>query len=165
LRSGVEVSQKQEIPMHALLTTVVLWLSANFGLPANHDHPRLEFVPERKIVELRYKGLAAWQLQTGVVPAGLPGQRLTVSVYDDATKTIYLPEGWTGDTPADVSVLVHEMVHHLQNVGKLKFECPQEREQLAYKAQEKWLEMFGRDLLRDFEIDPFTLLISTKCMY
>ena len=57
------------------------------------------------------------------------------------------------------------MVHHLQNVGKLKFECPQEREQLAYKAQEKWLGLFGRDLLSDFEIDRFTLLVSTKCMY
>ena len=27
------------------------------------------------------------------------------------------------------------------------------------------LGMFGRDLLRDFEIDGFTLLVSTKCMY
>jgi hypothetical protein len=76
-----------------------------------------------------------------------------------------LPDAWTGDTPADLSILVHEVVHHLQNVGKLKFECPQEREQLAYKAQERWLGLFGRDLLHDFEIDPFTLLVSTKCMY
>lgn len=151
--------------MNALLTTIVLWLSTNFGFPASYDHPIVKFAPETKIVELRYQGLAGWQLPTGTVPSGLPGQRVTVSVYDDATKTIYLPEDWTGDTPADLSILVHEMVHHLQNVGKLKFECPQEREQLAYKAQEQWLGLFGRDLLRDFEIDPFTLLVSTKCMY
>ena len=49
------------------------------------------------------------------------------------------------------------MVHHLQNVGELKFECPQEREQLAYKAQERWLGLFGRDLLRDFKLDLFTI--------
>jgi hypothetical protein len=148
--------------MNALLTTIVLWLSTNFGLPASYDHPQVEFVPETKIVEIRYKGFVGWQLQVGSVP---PGQRTTVSVYDDATKTIYLPDAWTGDTPADLSILVHEVVHHLQNVGKLKFECPQEREQLAYKAQERWLGLFGRDLLHDFEIDPFTLLVSTKCMY
>jgi hypothetical protein len=34
------------------------------------------------------------------------------------------------------------MVHHLQTVGGLKFACPQEREELAYKAQERWLELF-----------------------
>jgi hypothetical protein len=78
---------------------------------------------------------------------------------------IYLPEGWTGNTPAELSILVHEMVHHLQNVENLKFECPQEREQLAYKAQERWLGLFGRDLLRDFELDPFTLLVATRCGY
>jgi hypothetical protein len=27
-------------------------------------------------------------------------------------------------TPAELSVLVHEMVHHLQNVEQLKFACP-----------------------------------------
>jgi hypothetical protein len=150
--------------MNLLLTTIVLWLSTNFGLPASYDHPLVKLVPERKIVELRYKGIASWHMKMGTVPSVPPGQRVTVSVYDDATKTIYLPEDWTGDTPADLSVLVHELVHHLQNAGKLKFACPQEREQLAYKAQEQWLGMFGRDLLRDFEIDPFTLLVSTRCM-
>jgi hypothetical protein len=45
----------------------------------------------------------------------------------------------------------------------LKFEFPQEREQVAYKAQERWLGLFGRDLLRDFELDDCTILVSTKC--
>jgi hypothetical protein len=44
--------------MNALLTTIVLWLSTNFGLPASYDHPQVEFVPETKIVEIRYKGFA-----------------------------------------------------------------------------------------------------------
>ena len=60
----------------------------------------------------------------------------TIAIYYDATRTIYLPEGWTGDTPAELSVIVHEVVHHFQNVLRLKYECPQEREKLAYIAQE-----------------------------
>jgi hypothetical protein len=150
--------------MEALLTTIVLWLSANFGLPANYDCPRVEFVPATTIVALRYKPFGGGQLQMGMVPS-LQNQRQVVSVYDDRSKTIYLPEDWKGNTPAELSILVHEMVHHLQNIGKLKFECPQEREQDAYKAQELWLRLFGRDLLRDFELDQFTLLVSTKCGY
>jgi Domain of unknown function (DUF6647) len=150
--------------MNALLTTIVLWLSVNFGLPARYDHPSIEFAPAAKIVALRYGSITGEQLQAGETSSS-PAAREVVAVYVDATKTIYLPENWTGSTPAELSILVHEMVHHLQNVGKLKFECPQEREQLAYKAQEKWLNLFGRDLLREFELDAFTLLVSTRCTY
>jgi hypothetical protein len=55
-------------------------------------------------------------------------------------------------------------VHHLQNVGGLTFACPQEREKLAYEAQERWLKLFGRDLEQDFDLDRFTLLVTTNCM-
>lgn len=86
-----------------------------------------------------------------------------VSLYSNESKTIYLMDGWTGKTPAELSILVHEMVHHLQNVGQLKFACPEEREELAYKAQDSWLRLFGRDLERDFQMDPFTILVKSKC--
>lgn len=145
--------------MNALMTAIVLWLSVNFGLPANFDHPKIEFVPASKIVSLRYHALlnAAPELNTG--------QREVVAVYDTNARTIYLREGWTGDTPAELSVLVHEMVHHLQTVGDAKFECPQQREQAAYDAQDRWLGLFGGDLEHDFQIDPFTLLITTRCIF
>ena len=150
--------------MDALLTVIILWLSANFGLPANYEHPRVEFVPPSKIVALRYRGLSGLQAPAAAGTA-LPGQREAVAVYDVATKTIFLRDDWSGKSPADLSVLVHEVVHHLQALGKLKFECPQEREQLAFTAQEKWLNLFGTNLEREFEIDPFTLLVTTKCMH
>lgn len=150
--------------MNALMTAIVLWLSANFGLPAIHNHPRVELVRAASIAALRYKGLSGWQLERPAAP-DQSGQREVVSVYDDARMTIYMREDWTGSTPAELSILVHEMVHHLQNLGKLKFECPQEREQLAYAAQERWLSLFGSDLLHAFELDPLALLVSTKCMH
>jgi hypothetical protein len=48
-------------------------------------------------------------------------------------------------------------------VGQLKFACPEEREELAYKAQESWLHLFGHDLEHDFQMDPFTILVKSKC--
>jgi hypothetical protein len=30
----------------------------------------------------------------------------------------------------------------------------QQREELAYKAQERWLKLFGRDPLQDFQLGP-----------
>jgi hypothetical protein len=91
-------------------------------------------------------------------------RREAVAVYDDLTKTIYLPDTWKGETPADLSILVHEMVHHLQNTSRKKYECPGAREQMAYAAQDKWLKLFGRDLLSEFQIDAFTLRVSTACL-
>jgi len=93
------------------------------------------------------------------------GQREVVAAYDPLGRTILLPERWSGGTPAELSILVHEMVHHLQNVAHTKYECPQASEELAYAAQERWLNLFGRNLAGDFGIDGLTLLASTKCMY
>jgi hypothetical protein len=57
------------------------------------------------------------------------------------------------------------MVHHFQHVLGLKFECPQEREVLAYLAQDRWLGLFGHSLEDDFDLDPFSLLVKTKCFH
>jgi hypothetical protein len=84
---------------------------------------------------------------------------------DDATQTIYLPEGWSGTTNVEISILVHEMVHHFQNLLGLKYECAQEREKLAYMAQDRWLVRSGRSLASDFDLDPFSLLVTTTCKY
>jgi hypothetical protein len=147
--------------MKIILPAIVYWLSVNFGLPANYDLPRIEHASTDKMLELRYQSAAA----PGAAKAGsLGAYRSVVALYDTSTKTIFLSKKWTGQTPTEMSILVHEMVHHLQNVGGLTFACPQEREKLAYAAQERWLKLFGRDLEDDFELDRFTLLVTTSCM-
>ena len=78
---------------------------------------------------------------------------------------MFLPNGWTGATAAEQSILVHEVVHHRQNVAQLRFDCPMAREKMAYLAQDQWLERFGSSLEKEFEIDKFTLLISSACFY
>ena len=154
--------------MNALLTAIVLWLSANFDLPATYIHPSVELVPTTQMAALRYRGLmydrTAHTAIGGNVTTPLHQGHDLVSIYHDKRKTIYLPEGWTGTTPAELSVLVHEMVHHLQNVAGLKYNCPEEREKLAYTAQERWLGLFGRDLSDEFGIDGLTVLVRTNCM-
>lgn len=80
-------------------------------------------------------------------------------------RTFEIRLGQRDATPAQMSVLVHEMVHHLQSAARLRYACPEEREALAYAAQEQWLRMHGRTLADDFEIDGFTLLASTRCWY
>jgi hypothetical protein len=122
--------------MEGTLTAIAAWLSFNLMLPPVYDHPQVDFASLSQVE----------------------------AFYDDATRTIYLPQGWTGRSPAELSVLVHEMVHHVQNVAGLTYACREERERIAYAAQKQWLALFGRDLMREFEIDPMTLLVRTNCM-
>jgi hypothetical protein len=167
--SGVQSPPAATRPTQALLTEIVTWLSANFDLPAIQDHPGVEFVSPAKLGSMRYEGKdflpdrarenAAYE------PVETTRQREVVALYEGTTKTIFLSNTWTGTTAVDQSVLVHEMVHHLQNLGKLKFECPMAREKLAYIAQDRWLKRFGKDLETEFDVDMFTILISSACMY
>jgi hypothetical protein len=86
-----------------------------------------------------------------------------VALYDDRVRTIYLSSYWDGRAPEDISALVHEMVHHLQNLAGLSYACPAEREKLAYQAQSRFLSLFGQSLESQFGIDPMTLLVRTTC--
>jgi hypothetical protein len=137
--------------MDALLTIIATWLSINFGLTAHHDHPKIERVPAAVISDLRY-GAVSQQRRAPVV-----------AVYDDRARVIYLADGWTGATPAESSVLVHEMVHHLQHLSAMTYACAAAREELAYEAQARWLALFGRSLRSEFDLDPMSLKVATKC--
>lgn len=146
----------------ALLTSIVTWLSTNFDLKPTTLLPRVEHLSTAAMTQRRYRTfLGADGQSVSPSDSGLS----TVAIYDRSEATIYLSLDWTGKTPAELSVLVHEMVHHLQNVAQTKFECPQAREQLAYAAQQRWLGLFGSTLEDEFQIDPFTLLVTTRCMH
>jgi hypothetical protein len=148
--------------MNTLIIPIALWLSANFDLPTTKDLPNIEYASSERIHNLRYRGLTKWQPQS--TNGAASRRRQVVSVYVDAARTIYLHEDWKPENPTDLSVLVHELVHHLQNAAGQIFACPQEREELAYTAQDQWLKLFGRNLMDEFELDPFTLLVATKCV-
>jgi hypothetical protein len=155
--------------METLLTAIILWLSANFELPANYEYPRIELASNSTMRTLYYQNFLLGNRPgidaTDNKAPDAPRATELVAVYSNASKTIYLPQGWTGKTPAELSILVHEMVHHLRNVGGLKYECPQARERLAFVAQERWLRMYGTDLEKEFSIDPFSLLVLSNCGY
>jgi len=106
-RARLRLALGVEADREPTLTAIAAWLLFNLMLPPVYEHPRLEFVSLSKVE----------------------------SFYDDATRTIYLPKGWTGRSPAELSLLVHEMVHHVQNVAGLTYACAGEREKIAYAAQ------------------------------
>lgn len=140
--------------MQGLLTVMAIWLSVNFGLPVTYDHPLVETISVAEMSPARLAG----------VSEAHSGQAVH-AFYDDRTRTLYLPDGWSAASTRDLSLLVHEMVHHLQNAAGLDYDCPQAREALAYSAQQAWLDQFGISLEDAFEIDAMTLLVRTQCLF
>jgi hypothetical protein len=130
----------------------MMWLSANFDLPVVHEQPTVKVVAQHEMAAMANSGM----------PLSNAGE--IEALYDHRTKTILLLDRWKGATPADLSVLVHEVVHHMQNVGGVKYACNAAREELAYAAQEKWLALFGQSLFTTFGLDPTTLKFKAMCL-
>ena len=150
-------------PDHALLRAIVTWLADNFGLPRSDDLPAVKRETSSRITALHYNGsLSDGPQFLHGAPAGL---RPVIATYDSLSNTIYLPEDWAGRTPAELSILVHEMVHHLQRLARRKHECAEAGETLAFDAQDKWLRLFGSDLATEFQIDGFTRLVAALCIH
>jgi hypothetical protein len=134
----------------ALLASITTWLSTNFDLPAIFHFPRVEYDRAIKLSALDNKGFVGHE-------------SIELGKYDPDRRTIVVPEGWTARTPAEQSIVVRGMVHHLQYLVGQKFDCPLEREKLAYVAQERWLTAAGTTLEKEFGIDPQSFLMRTEC--
>jgi hypothetical protein len=165
VQHGQEASHQVDAAQMAksLFDEVIVWISANFDLPAKSDRPQIRFVTQTEMMRIRTADRMRWRGFVQEEPAA-ENERNVVAIYDTSSRTIYLPENWRGESPADQSILVHEMVHHLQNLAGVKFECPAAREKTAYLAQDKWLARFGKSLENDFGVDMFTVVISSACM-
>ena len=78
--------------------------------------------------------------------------------YDPQSSTIYLVEPWSADNPHDVSVLLHELVHHRQQIAG-NWECPNAQELPAYRLQDKWLAELGLKA----RVNWLAVLIESSC--
>ena len=163
--SGAGSRQSDSASREAQVDAIKTWLSIEFALGAIDRQPRIEFVPSSKIAALRIIALLPIQQSTkddgsGVAQRGtcrhLPRQ------YSNNISGRRLD--WQQLRPSCRSWSM-KWFTIFQNMLGLKYECPQAREALAYRAQDRWLGLFGRDLATDFDLDPFSLLVKTKCFY
>ena len=153
------------LPKRDLMRAIAAWLSAEFDLPGAMDLPAVARASEDQMIVLRYRAGNPDALSDPAVRNARPevGHEI-VALYDDRARTIYLGKDWSGSTSAEISVLVHETVHHLQNLAGVKFACAGEREKTAYRAQARFLDLFEQTLETEFGIDPMTLLVRTTCV-
>lgn len=90
---------------------------------------RREALPEIRIV----------QPEAAAAIRGLAGRghgRMR-GLYDPESATVYLVAPWDAGDAEDVSVLLHELVHHRQAAHH--WYCPGAQELPAYRLQDRWL--------------------------
>lgn len=122
-RSG-DGAGRRAVP-NALVVAIAASASEPTGVPLTGSLPGIRFAEPRHLSLLMRAAADS--------PAG-DGSLEIVAFHDPPAHTIYLPAGWSGQTPAELSVLVHEMVHHAQALAGRRFACPAERERQAYDA-------------------------------
>lgn len=79
-------------------------------------------------------------------------------LYDPETSTIYLVRPWDQRDPRDVSVLLHELVHHRQH-GAQHWYCPSAMELPAYRLQDEWLRQLGLEA----EVNWIAVVLEGGC--
>lgn len=157
------VGGQVDTPDAALVRSAASWISNVFGLPEMRVLPTTQRFRTKKFALLPSEGILSDRPPDTVLDHRQSGREIAAQ-YDDATRTIYLSDDWTGSTPAEMSVLIHAMVHHFQNASDEKYNCLEEKKALPYEAQDRWLGLYGRSLSEDFKIDPTTLMLITQCI-
>ena len=133
--------------MKEILTALMIWLGANTNLSTNYDIPQVIFLPIAQMEKMFYQDQEYESDQ-------LHG------MYDPENDTIYLPDDWDRRSAWDLGVLVHEMVHYLQDMNNLDFKCHQEMEKQSWPIQQLYLK---REHNVDWEYDKFWFLLVSSC--
>jgi hypothetical protein len=141
------------VPLEALTGAVVAWTAEHMGLPLPAALPRIVLQTPEAMARLRAGGAPAFH-RAGGAPLAL---------YAREGATILLPSGWSGRDAVEVSMLVHEIVHHLQATSGRPPACPAAAEAEAFAVQADWLRLFGGDLGRDLGIDGLYLKLLGAC--
>jgi hypothetical protein len=134
--------------MKEILTALMIWLGANTTLDTNHDIPKVLFLPQVEMETLYYKEDADKHTNQ------LHG------LYDQENDTIILPESWDRRDPWDLGVLLHEMIHYLQDMNNIQFQCTAEMEKNAWPIQQKYLKEQHN---YEWEYDPMWYMVISTC--
>ena len=119
---------RQARTMQALVSTLEDWLDARADWPRREARPNIRVVSQWQA--------AARQGATASFQRGpLRG------LYDPERSEILLVRPWDPRKAEDVSVLLHELVHHRQ--APHHWYCPAAQELPAYRLQDDWLSEQG----------------------
>lgn len=127
----------------------ITWLVTKTGWSVR-EAPEIRFIPHTELVK-RFSG-------------GKGTDYRVEALYSETDHTIYLPDSWRPDDLRDRSILLHELVHHLQYLNNVKVTCASEYEWQAFELQIAWLhEQSVEDPLTLLGVNPLFIRMFRLC--
>lgn len=117
--------------MDQFIAATLIWLAGQMGQPPHIEPPPVVYMSRGELHQL-----TAHSHQLG-------DRYLVGGMYNSREDMVYLPNTFDLDNPYERSVLVHELVHYIQDARRIRFDCPALYEEQAYRLQAVWLEGQG----------------------
>tara|TARA_B100001093_G_scaffold354827_1_gene339369 strand:+ start:197 stop:622 length:426 start_codon:yes stop_codon:yes gene_type:complete len=111
--------------MKEILIGLLLWIGANSDYNTNVPYPTIVFMDQAKMEHMYYQGRK---------PIGeLHG------FYHTQKDIIVLPDTWDRRDSWDLSILLHELIHYVQDMNSVQYECTMQMEKDSWPLQQKYL--------------------------
>ncbi|WP_212525349.1 DUF6647 family protein [Actibacterium sp. MT2.3-13A] len=120
-----------EMPSPALVAELILWIGEETG----YDTAEALEAPPEILFCLTGE-------EIGVDDEDMLVEENMLGAYDLARGRVFLVRPWSEGDSRQVSVLLHELAHHVQFLNR-GFDCRQAAEWEAYQLQAKWLAERG----------------------
>jgi hypothetical protein len=140
-------------PSPELMRALMAWAAPRLDLPVPDELPVIVRKDHCGLQAIAYPGRACLDEGRGVL-----------ALYGSGV--MWLRDDWSADSLKDVSILLHELVHHMQHhAGVEAVPCKAEAlEKPAYDAQFAFLEAAGVDPYETVGINALMLIFVTNCM-
>ena len=135
--------------MKSVITAMLLFIGANTNYNVDLPHPVVKQLPQSELERIYSHG------------KGMNGSELH-AFYDTKADVIYLPDTFNIHDAWHKGVLIHELLHYVQDQNDAKFECNAQMESEAWPLQRKYLlERHGVN----WEYDELWFRMVSSCRF
>jgi hypothetical protein len=127
---------------------MLLWIGANTGYDVDLPHPVIKIVTQQELERIYSKGAGTENHLHGF--------------YDRKEDIIYLPDTWKQYDPWSQGVLLHELVHYVQDQNQAKFQCTNEMEKELWPLQKQYLLEYHGYV---WDYDELWFAVISNCSY
>ena len=133
--------------MKEIIMALMIWIGANTNYNVDVPAPMFWFLTQDQL-EQAYYGEENYE---GTVLYGF---------YDITLNLIILPDTWDRTDPWDQSVLLHEIIHYLQDVNQIEYPCIEQMEKDTWPLQKQYLK---EEHNFDWDYDKLWHLLISSC--
>ena len=150
--------------MIELVMGLMIWISTQTGWPVP-EPPEIVYIESSQEMFLLSNDCHNEPNQP-ICSTYNPDHSNILGLYNNEIKTIFLEKDFWWASVRDQSILLHELVHHMQytkNWEHYRKKCKGDIEKEAYDLQEKWLAIRGLELGPTIDLGPLMRHVLTQC--